>query len=170
MTDWNRIKEDYVASGLSLRGLARKYGVSYGTIQARASREGWALQRQGVAEGNPQVRDAIENAALKLLGVLMRAVEELDSRVIVTRTKVKTDDGECTTERRYFEPGGNVDCKDLKVLTGALKDLRDIQMIRYPLDIREQEAKIRNLERQFTQAGDTEVTVNLEGEIEEYAR
>jgi len=169
MTDWTKIKEDYLVSGIGFRALARKYGISYSTIQYRANREGWALQREGIAEGNPEIRDAIENAAMKLLGVLMRAVEELDSRVIITKTKEKTEDGECTTERRYFEPGGNVDCKDLKVLTGALKDLRDIQMIRYPLDIREQEAKIRNLERQFTQAGNTEVTVNLEGEIEGFA-
>lgn len=169
MTDWTRIKEDYLVSGLGLRALARKYGVSYSTVQHKASREGWALQREGIPEGNPEIRDAIENAALKLLGMLTRAVEELDSRMIVTKTKVKTEDGEQTTERRYFEPGGNVDCKDLKVLTGALKDLRDIQMIRYPLDIREQEAKIRNLERQFTAAGDTAISVTLAEETEEFA-
>ena len=50
----------------------------------------------------------------------------------------------------------------------ALKDIRDIQMVRPPLDIREQEAKIRNLERQFTEHGDTTVTVTLAGEVEQY--
>ena len=53
-------------------------------------------------------------------------------------------------------------------MKAALKDIRDIQMVRPPLDIREQEAKIRNLERQFTEHGDTTVTVTLAGEVEQY--
>lgn len=168
MTDWTKIKQDYLDSGMSIRALARKHGVSYSTIQYRAYREGWALQREGVEAENPQIREAIDRTAMRLLAMVNRAVDELDNRCIVTKTKVKTEDGERTTENRYFEPGGNVDCKDLKVLTGALKDIRDIQMVRCPLDIREQEAKIRNLERQFLQAGDTEVLVKLEGEVASY--
>lgn len=167
--DWTRIKKEYISSDISIRALAKKHGISYSTLQHRATREDWNLLRQGGESVPTEIRQTIDLAARRLLEKLNQAVEELDHQEIVTRTKVKTADGEVNTEQRCFEPGGKVDCKDLKVLTGALKDLRDIQMVRYPLDIREQEAKIRNLERQFTQAGDTAVTVTLEGEAEEYA-
>ena len=167
--DWTKIKQEYVSSQISLRALSKKYGVSYATVQSRAKREDWNAQRITGEDIHPDIRHAIEETARKLLAMVDRAVGELDSRPMVTKTKVKTEDGECSTERRYYEPGGNVDCKDLKVLTAALKDIRDIQMIRPPLDIREQEAKIRNLERQLVSPGDTAVTVSLEGEVESFA-
>jgi len=167
--DWTRIKKEYITSDISIRSLAKKNGISYSTLQRRATRENWNLLRQGGESVPTEIRETIDLAARRLLEKLNQAVEELDFREVVTRTKRRTEDAEVTTEERTFEAGGRVDCKDLKILTGALKDIRDIQMVRYPLDIREQEAKIRNLERQFTQAGDMAVTVTLAGESEEYA-
>ena len=167
--DWTRIKEDYVVHGLSLRSLVKKYGISYSTVQNRANRENWQLLRRGGEAVNPDFRENLDALCLRLLRLAEQAAEELSLNVTVTKTKTRTEDGECTTERRLLEPGGKVDCKDLKILTGALKDIRDLQMLRDPLDIREQEAKIRNLERQF--AGlDSAVTVKLEGETEGFAQ
>lgn len=167
--DWTRIKEDYVVRGLSLRSLSRKYGISYSTIQNRANRENWPLLRGAGKVVNTDFRENLNALCLRLLSLVEQAAEELSLSVVVTKTKVKTEDGECTTERRYTEPGGKVDCKDLKILTAALKDLRDLQMIKDPMDLREQELKIRNLERQFL-GQDTAITVKLEGETEGYAQ
>ena len=169
MTDWTRIKEDYLVRGMSLKSLAKEYGVSYSTVRNRANRENWPVLRGGNTVVNPDFRENLDALCLRLLGLVEQAAEELSHSVIVTKTKVKTEDGECTTEQRVLEPGGKVDCKDLKVLTAALKDLRDLQMIRDPMDIREQELKIRNLERQFT-GHDSAVTVKLEGQTEAFAQ
>lgn len=168
--DWTSMKNDYVNLGLSLRALSKKYGISYSTLQARAKREQWHLLRLGAEDMPSDLRQALEALCLRLLKAVDKAVGELDCRKIVTKTKVKTEDGECTTQREYWEPGGTVNCQELKILTSALKDIRDIQMIRAPLDIREQEAKIRNLERQLLVEGATEVTVKLEGESLEFAQ
>ena len=167
--DWTKIKQDYVNSEISLRALAKKHGVSYSTLQSRAAREDWNLLRLGGESVPTDIRAALEGLSLRLLEKVGKAVDELDLREIVTKTKVKTEDGERNTEQRSYAPGGRVDCRDLKILTGALKDIRDIHMVRYPLDIREQEAKIRNLERQFTAAGDTAISVTLAEETEEFA-
>lgn len=167
--DWNRMKNDYVNHNMSLHALAKKYGVSYSTIQGKAKRENWNLLRMGVEEPGNEVRKAMEALSLRLLKAVDRAVGELDNRRIVTKTKVKTEDGECTTQREYMEPGGSINCQELKILTAALKDIRDIQMIRPPLDIREQEAKIRNLERQWLTQGAAEVTVTLAADTEGFA-
>ena len=167
--DWTRIKEDYASGSLSLRSLSKKYGVSYSTIQSRANRENWARIRGGGEVVNPDFQENLNALCRQLLALAEQAAEELSMNIIVTKTKVRTEDGECTTERRYYEPGGTVDCKDLKVLTAALKDIRDLQMIRDPLDIREQEVKIRNLERQFSRQ-ENAVTVTLAGETEGFAK
>lgn len=167
--DWKRIKEDYVIHGLSLRSLSAKYGISYSNIRNRAKRENWSLLRGASKVVNTDFRENLNALCLRLLSLVEQAAEELSLNVVVTKTKVKTEDGECTTERRCTEPGGKVDCKDLKILTAALKDLRDLQMIKDPLDIREQEIKIRNLERQFL-GQDTAITVKLEGDTESFAK
>ena len=167
--DWTRIKEDYASGSLSLRSLSKKYGVSYSTIQSRANRENWARIPGAGEVVNPDFQENLNALCRRLLALAEQAAEELSMNIIVTKTKVRTEDGECTTERRYYEPGGTVDCKDLKVLTAALKDIRDLQMIRDPLDIREQEVKIRNLERQFSRQ-ENAVTVTLAGETEGFAK
>lgn len=167
--DIQKIRNDYITTNISLRSLAEKYGMSYSTVRRMAIREDWKSQRSedsAMPEPLPDVQKRVDAIADRLLDKLAQAVEELDSAETVTRTKSKTQDGECTTERRYFEPGGNISCKDLKVLTAALKDIKDLRHLRSPADAREQEAKIRNLERQFTQQGSTEIVVRLEGETE----
>lgn len=168
--NWTKMKDDYVNSNISLRALAKANGVAYATVQRRATAENWQAQRIYGDSVSPDIRRALDDLSRRLLAAIERAASELDHREVVTKTKVKTEDGEVNTERHYFEPGGSINCKDLKVLTAAVKDIRDIQMVRPPLDIREQEAKIRNLERQFTQAGDTSVTVTLDGQTEEFAQ
>lgn len=42
--DWEAIRADYVANGLSYRELGKKYGVHYATISRRAQKDGWLQQ------------------------------------------------------------------------------------------------------------------------------
>ena len=44
MTDWDEIRNACVENGESLKSLAERYGVSYGALRKRASREGWRRQ------------------------------------------------------------------------------------------------------------------------------
>ncbi len=57
----------------------------------------------------------------------------------------------------------------LKHLSGVLKDLKDIQMLRSEADIAEQEAKIKNLQRQGQEPVEQTLTVVLEGELEAFS-
>ena len=57
--------------------------------------------------------------------------------------------------------------QSLRHLTGVLKDLKDIQMLRSEQDRQEQAAKIRNLRRQGAPETAT-VTVSMTEELEEY--
>jgi len=170
VVNWNDIKEEYLSSRVSLRSLSKKYEVSYSALQRVARQEDCQSLRRRKEAVHSDLKCSIDDISCRLLKAIDRAVGELDSCRVVTKTKVKTQDGEQSTEHISFSPGGNVDCKDLKVLTAALKDIRDIQMIRSPLDIREQEAKIRNLERQLSTDSGVHVTVTLNEELENFAR
>ena len=62
--------------------------------------------------------------------------------------------------------------KDIRALTAAMGDLKDIMDIRSKADTREQEARIANLERQARAEvdKDQEITVRLTGGLESYGQ
>jgi hypothetical protein len=59
------------------------------------------------------------------------------------------------------------DTQSMKHLSGVLKDLKEIQMIRSDADLREQEARIASLQRQADKdASSKDVTVEMSEEVE----
>jgi hypothetical protein len=61
--DWDKIRIEYEATGLSHRKLAEKYGVPYPTLRDRAKREQWTISAQTVR--SKIVAKARENVATK---------------------------------------------------------------------------------------------------------
>ena len=43
--DWEKVRDRYVAGGVSYRGLAKEFGVADSTVKARGKKEGWVEQR-----------------------------------------------------------------------------------------------------------------------------
>lgn len=158
--DWNQIKTEYITTDISLRKLAQKHGIRYATVQDRSKKEAWITLRdrhrtstvsksvEKISNRQADKLARIEGITDKLLVKLEQAVDELDLEIIKKKTKV--DDGltEVTTERMEAIEGGVVDRAGLRHLTAALKDLKEIQMIKSELDRREQEARIANLRKQ----------------------
>lgn len=60
--DWEAIRADYVANGLSYRELGKKYGVSHATVARRAGREGWVKQSATICD---TVRDTVDTAIVE---------------------------------------------------------------------------------------------------------
>ena len=153
MADWNKIKTEYLTSDTSYRKLAQKYGVNAITIAKKASKEGWVSQRQQQANrtlsrtltavSNRQVNRAarLQDVADKLLNKIEAAVDDYNMAVLL------------------------VDRQSLRQITGALKDIKDIQMIRSEADLREQEARIAKLlkEAEREDSGPNKVVIQIEG-------
>ena len=153
MADWNKIKTEYLTSDTSYRKLAQKYGVNATTIAKKASKEGWVSQRQQQANrtlsrtltavSNRQVNRAarLQKVADKLLNKIEAAVDDYNMEVLL------------------------VDRQSLRQITGALKDIKDIQMIRSEADLREQEARIAKLlkEAEREDSGPNKVVIQIEG-------
>lgn len=160
MADWQKIKTEYITTDISLRKLAQKYGIRYATVQDRSKKEGWITLRdqhrtstvsKSISKISNKQADKlarIEGITDKLLMKLEQAVDELDLEIIKKKTKLEEDGFEVTTESMVAQEGGIVDRAGLRHLTAALKDLKEIQMLKSELDRQEQQARIDKLRKE----------------------
>lgn len=157
MADWQKIKTEYLTSDTSYRKLAQKYGVNATTIAKRASKEGWQSQRQqqasktlsktlnAVSSSQASRAARLQTVADKLLGKVESLLEQSDPLEMGTQS--------------------------LKNISGVLKDLKEIQMIKSDADLREQEARIAKLRKEAEgEDDDNEIQVVITGKAKEYAK
>lgn len=137
MDKWEQIKTEYITSNISMRALAKKHGVTFAALSKRAYRGQWAATRE--QHGNA-VDEAVLNAHTAI------RVEEYKSLLRAA----------CVLSEKLCSIAENVDAeeltvdgmRDLRSLTMAIKDLAEVQGLKSDADRREQEARIKNLERQ----------------------
>lgn len=180
--DWQKIKTEYITTDSSLRQLAQKYGIRYATIHERCKKEEWNSMRDNhrtstvqktvsrISNKQADKMSRIDGITDKLLDKLEQAIDELDLSIRKRKTKIELDDKtEQTIEWTEAVEDGIVDRNGLRQITAALKDLKEIQMIKSELDRREQEARIEKLHREAEKEDrSTTVTVTLEGEMDSY--
>ena len=191
--NWIDVRTEYITTLTSYRKLADKYGVSFRTLSERAKQEGWRDARASFrenlvtkavqkAENRQAARmDRIDKAADRLLSKLERAIDELD--MVIATKKTKTKDIEYNNGERPDKPTREViveeetvetvsvmvDRAGLRMITAALKDLKEVKMIRSELDQQEQEARIANLRRQAeSEEKDSDTKLEIVGLPEEY--
>ncbi len=158
--DWKKIKAEYITTDTSYRRLAEKYGIHYHVISERGKAEKWVELRkqhrdktltkalEKISEKQSDKMARIDSLADQLLDKLEKAIGELDMAITVHKEKVETETGENTLEYKVAEHGGIVDRKGLREIASALKDLKEVKMIRSELDEQEQQARIENLRKQ----------------------
>lgn len=95
--DWENIKQEYINSSVSLRALAEGEGISLSTLEKRAGREGWSQCRK---------QRQLEQNSVRLEQVTDKLLKKI-SEVI--------DNGE------------ELDARDYKALTSALKELGEVK-------------------------------------------
>lgn len=158
--DWREVQAEYITdSNSSYRKLAKKYGIPVGTLQKRAIKEDWHQKKiQSGQNSVAKTVELIEQGQANRLSRLMMVTDKLLVKIEQTVDEITA--GTVT-----------VDKATLKQITGALKDIKEIQSLKTDRDIREQEARIRNLEKQ-AEADDTstEVTIKFEGNTSEWAK
>lgn len=172
MIDWQAIKTEYITTNTSYRKLAEKYGISYNAIGNRARKENWQEQRdqystKTVTKALDKISDKkadkmarIDDLADKLLDKLEQAITELDLQLFkhTDKTKVieynndrrpdKPTKETIHEEEKLLEAKSIVDRQGLKQIASALKDIKDVKMLRSELDRQEQQARIDILRQQ----------------------
>ena len=172
MADWQAIKTEYITTDTSYRKLAQKYGIHYKVISDRGKAEGWVELRSQhrdktltktlnkISNKQSDKMARIDKLTDQLLDKLEQAISELDLQLYkhTDKTKVieynndrrpdKPTKETIHEEEKLLEAKSIVDRHGLKQIASALRDIKEVKMLRSELDKQEQEARIANLRRQ----------------------
>lgn len=151
MADWQKIKTEYITTDTSYRKLGQKYGIHYKVISEKGKDEGWVeLRSQHRDKTLTKALDTISNQQVDRAANLVSVADQLLSKV---KSLLETD-AEVLN-----------DTQSMKHISGVLKDIKEIQMIRSDADMREQEARIANLRKQAQKEDDQsrDVTITIAG-------
>ena len=156
MADWQKIKTEYITGNASYRELAQKYGVHKDTIWRKAKDEGWVDLR----------RQHTDNTQTKIL--------EADTEEKVDRaTRLKTvADKLLDKVEQWVEMGEPISATSIKNLSDAIKNIKEVQMIRTAEDIEEQKARIAKLQKEAEKEehNDNTIVIQFAAGSEEYAK
>lgn len=140
---WKQIKAEYIAGGTTHRKLCEKYGVSRTTLQRKAKAEDWlGLRRQAEAKAESKIVNAVSDESAKIDETYFRCVNKLMGKVeeLIENTPVWQ-------------------VNSLKEMATTLKYLKECKGLKSDLDIKEQKARIKKLEKEL------EVDGNNPGEV-----
>ena len=127
--NWKKIRYDYITSTKSYRDLANEYGVSFNTLAKRAKREGWSDLRK-----NNDHKVTLETLAVHNQSEVQRNLGIIETADILLERL-----------NQFIDMNPDMDIRDLRqcgMLLSVLKESKNLNA-----DIREQEAKIKNLEK-----------------------
>lgn len=138
--DLKKIKAEYLSGGITLQELADKYGIPYSTLTKTCSKEKWKEKRK--ENGKKTERKIAE------------LIAERDAKRVVTIVSVADKLLDKISEM-LEQDVSNYNTQNIKNLTSALKDIKEIKGEKSDADMREQEARIKNLEKQAEKEADT---------------
>ena len=157
--DWKKIKAEYIAGGTSYRKLATKYKANLSVLKRIGKEEDWVgLRDQCKAKAATKI---VEIESDKQAERMRRLLSVSDMLLDAVEESVKA----FTTGELSIEKGV------LKSLSGAIKDIKDIQNIKSQLDIEEQKARIAILKKQAEADSTTssDIKVVMSTELEDYS-
>ena len=150
MADWSKIKTEYITTDISYRKLAQKYGVGESTLFTRASKEQWVEQKE--QHRSKTVAKTLDAVSKKQVGRAAKLISVADKLLDKVNSLLETD-AEVLN-----------DTQAMKHISGVLKDIKEIQMIKSAADMREQDARIANLIKQAEKEEvNKDVTVKIAG-------
>lgn len=147
MPNWAAIKEEYITGDIGMRTIAEKHKVSFNTMKDRAKREGWGESRREYRESmgqpaTPKVTphstpQAPHHTTPPVVYVPGEQQRENTSRLFgVSEALLNKIEELVPTAHKASE---------VKFLSEAMKNIKEIQMIKSALDEREQLARIAKL-------------------------
>lgn len=155
--DWNAIKSEYITTETSYRKLASKYHVNGTVLAQRAKREDWVGEKARYqSKTQTKVLKAIADKQVSRASRFQTVADKLLAKV----------------EALIDNP--DIDWRDtvmMRDVSRTLKDLKDVQMIKSPQDVAEQEARIANLRKlaEKDEGKNEPIQVSIAEELEDYS-
>lgn len=145
MSDWKRIKAEYIAGGTSYRKLAEKYKVSLTTLTRTAKREDWrGLRKQTEDKVTSKIVDVVSEKNAKIDDTYYRLVDKLLKKAEKTIDDI--DEWHPTL---------------LKEMATTMKYLKECKGIKSDADAREQEARIEKLRKDAEREDDSTKEIEI---------
>ncbi len=150
---WSKIKAEYIAGGISYRKLAEKYQVSFNTLKDKAVKEQWAsLRDEAYNRVTTDVVNVVSSENAKIDDKYFRCVDMLLDKAeeIIASTQIWQ-------------------VTNLKELAMAMKYLKECKGVKSDADIREQEARIKKLQKEVEEEKkDTNINITFGDEVKKY--
>ena len=148
-TDWELIERDFLASGMSYRALAEKYGLSLSAVQKRAAAGHW---QERLLELRREEERSAQSRTEKLL-------ELRESRRAML---LNTADDLLEKLRQALDQLEPENTPALASLARTLKDLRELQGLRKDaLDLEEQQARIEKMRSEIRKTEEDEAPAGV---------
>lgn len=160
--DWQAIAEEYITGEISMRSLAVKYALPRSTLRSRAYREGWIERREAFQRTAAQAEDGTSSDP---------AAEETPlspERAVYESEIFRVTDKLVRRAEEILDGPEAVGARELGELMRAIKNAKEIRMLRSELDEREQRARLRTLEEKSA-AADRTLRIEFAPEAEEAA-
>ena len=154
---WDKLRMEYISSSeASIRGISKKYGISYSAVRNRCQKEDWLGQREIMKQQMFQKSiDLVSDTPAEECSRAFRLASKVMDKLEEVIDGIDANDSDAT---RY-----------LKNITSAIKDLKEIGLFRSELDKAEQMARISKLRKDAEEEQkDTHITVVIE-DGDEYA-
>lgn len=163
--NWNKIKREYAAGAGSIKALAEKYGIPYGTLRSRSQKEKWGeLKAKTQAKINQELPTAISNAygeeIKELTGEFIKKLKRV-SRELETVAKMPI-----TTKIKATLPDGST--KETVTVSTKEKVIIDRQGLKTATEILEKLSALVKAGEEGENK-DTSITVKFEGQSGNYA-
>lgn len=141
--DWTAARDEYIQGGVTYRQLAEKYSVPLRTLGKRAKAEDWVGLRQQV----------IDKSATLAADAAAQAKADMATRIY--------DSAGLMLDKVLDALQDDITPKEIRALTAAVKDIREIVGIKSAGDQAEQEARIAALRSKADRDGDDKNTAQL---------
>lgn len=127
---WRKMKTEYITTDKSYNKIAEENGIRYETVRLQGKKENWKeLRKKHRAKTVEKAVEKIERQKVALMEDLRTSAEGLLKRA----NKLMEDE--------------NITPQALRCLAAVLRDVKDLLDIKSDADLREQEARIKKLER-----------------------
>ena len=155
MADWKKIEAEYITTETSYRKLAQKYGLNQATVAQKAKAEDWVGKRkQQASTAQAKILEKDINKKVDRATKLYNAADELLEKIVTGISSVAVLSP--TAAKNYSD---------------ALKNIKEVHMIRTQEDIEEQKARIAKIQKEAQKADTNEpVRVIIEDDLIKYSK
>jgi hypothetical protein len=154
MADWEKIKAEYITKNESPRTLAKKYRVSKDTIYQKINDEDWKGQKgQYKDTTGTKIIEAVQAQEVDRATKLFNASDLLLEKIVAGISAVEIVAP--TAAKNYSD---------------ALRNIKEIHMIRTAEDIEEQKARIAKLQKETEDSKKEPIRVIIDDTLNDYGK